>query len=64
MDSTWLKVHSYTPSSPEELRVSVDTRNDEKDQLQPVVNVSWKIKDDGESICCLQYSNKHDTTRK
>lgn len=64
MDSTWLKVNKYTPSSPEELQVSVDTRYDEKDQLQPVVNVRWKIKDDGESVCCPQYSNKHDTRGK
>lgn len=56
MDSRWLVVHKYTPSSPEELRVSVGTRQDKKGHLQPVLLANWKIKDDGESVCCLQYS--------
>lgn len=56
MDSRWLVVHTYTPSSPEDLQVSVGTRQDKKGHLQPVLLANWKIKDDGESVCCLQYS--------
>uniref|UniRef100_A0A3Q3J1W6 SEFIR domain-containing protein n=1 Tax=Monopterus albus TaxID=43700 RepID=A0A3Q3J1W6_MONAL len=47
MDRTWLNVNEYTPSSPEELQVSVDTRRDETGNLQPVLNATWKLKDDG-----------------
>lgn len=51
MDSKWLNVNAYTPSSPEDLQVSVDTRQDETGQLQPVLIANWKIQDDGESVC-------------
>lgn len=47
LDSDWLRVHKYTPSGPEELHVSVKFREDIMGQLQPVLHVSWKIKDDG-----------------
>lgn len=48
LDKRWLKVHDYTPSNPEDLRVSVDVRPDEAGLLQPVLEASWKLKDDGE----------------
>ncbi|KAM4570371.1 interleukin 17 receptor A1a [Odontesthes bonariensis] len=47
MDPGWLKVNDYTPSGPEELQVSVDTRWDDRGQLQPVLHANWKLKDDG-----------------
>lgn len=47
MDKSWLDVNQYTPSSPEELHVSVDTRLDEKGHLQPVLLATWRLKDDG-----------------
>lgn len=48
LDKRWLKVHDYTPSNPEDLQVSVDVRPDEAGLLQPVLEASWKLKDDGE----------------
>lgn len=53
LDIGWLDRHPYTPSSPEELQVSVETRQDEEGHLQPVLVANWKIKDDGESVRCL-----------
>ncbi|XP_070848017.1 interleukin 17 receptor A1a isoform X2 [Chaetodon trifascialis] len=58
MDSKWLDVNMYTPSSPEELQVSVDTRKDETGRLQPVMIANWKIKDDG-SIGFLKATELH-----
>ncbi|XP_070710101.1 interleukin 17 receptor A1a [Pempheris klunzingeri] len=58
MDSRWLHVHEYTPSSPEELRVSVETRKDDTGHLQPVLVANWKIKDDG-SISYLNATEIH-----
>ncbi|XP_054608564.1 interleukin 17 receptor A1a isoform X2 [Dunckerocampus dactyliophorus] len=46
-DKEWLKVKEYTPSSPEDLKVSMTTIDDEAGQLQPVLAVNWTIKDDG-----------------
>lgn len=57
MDSKWLDVNVYTPSSPEELQVSVDIRQDGTGHLQPVLVANWKIRDDGESVCCLVQRN-------
>ncbi|CAJ1055708.1 interleukin-17 receptor A [Xyrichtys novacula] len=47
MDNGWLNKYKYTPSAPEHLRVSVETRNDDEGHLQPVLLAEWKIKDDG-----------------
>lgn len=58
MDSKWLDVHNYTPSSPEGLQVSVDTRLDEMGRLQPVLVSKWTIKDDG-SIRELKATELH-----
>ncbi|XP_072233259.1 interleukin 17 receptor A1a isoform X2 [Leuresthes tenuis] len=58
MDPGWLKVNDYTPSGPEELQVSVDTRRDDRGQLQPVLHANWKIKDDG-SIRYLKATEVH-----
>ncbi|XP_029350920.1 interleukin 17 receptor A1a isoform X2 [Echeneis naucrates] len=58
MDKSWLNVAVYTPSSPDELQVSVDTRQDERGRLQPVLVASWKIKDDG-SIRYLKATELH-----
>lgn len=51
MDRGCLDSHKYTPSGPEELQVSVDTRWDEIGHLNAVLVASWKIKDEGESVC-------------
>ncbi|KAL3977541.1 hypothetical protein ACER0C_021030 [Sarotherodon galilaeus] len=58
LDKRWLKVHDYTPSNPEDLRVSVDVRPDEAGLLQPVLEASWKLKDDG-SIHFLNATELH-----
>lgn len=58
MDSKWLDVHQYTPSSPEGLQVSVGTRRDEAGQLQPVLMANWTIRDDG-SIAGLKATELH-----
>ncbi|XP_031582168.1 interleukin 17 receptor A1a [Oreochromis aureus] len=58
LDKRWLKVHDYTPSSPEDLQVSVDVRPDEAGLLQPVLEASWKLKDDG-SIHFLNATELH-----
>lgn len=57
-DSKWLDVNDYTPSSPEDLKVSFDTRQDEKGHLHPVVVANWKLKDDG-SIGYLKATELH-----
>ncbi|XP_035530901.1 interleukin 17 receptor A1a [Morone saxatilis] len=58
MDPAWRNVNEYTPNSPEDLQVSVDTRQDEKGHLQPVLLANWKIKDDG-SISYLKATELH-----
>ncbi|XP_042372548.1 interleukin-17 receptor A-like, partial [Plectropomus leopardus] len=58
LDSEWLDVHEYTPSSPEGFRASVDTRWDETGHLQPVLMANWMIKDDG-SIAALNATELH-----
>ncbi|XP_056281459.1 interleukin 17 receptor A1a [Pseudoliparis swirei] len=58
MDSGWLEKNRYTPSSPEGLQVSVDTRRDEAGRLQPVLSANWSIKDDG-SIRYLTATELH-----
>nr|XP_020500355.1 interleukin-17 receptor A [Labrus bergylta] len=58
MDRSWLVVNEYTPSGPEELQVSVETRRDEAGQLQPFLLSKWKIKDDG-SIRYLNATELH-----
>ncbi|XP_028427062.1 interleukin 17 receptor A1a [Perca flavescens] len=58
MDPSWLYVNEYTPSSPEGLRVTVDTREDETGVLQPVLIADWKIKDEG-SIGYLNATELH-----
>ncbi|KAG7497132.1 hypothetical protein JOB18_032255 [Solea senegalensis] len=47
LDIRWLDMNDYTPGSPDELQVSVETRQDEAGHLQPVLAANWKIKDDG-----------------
>lgn len=51
MDREWLDSHKYTPSGPEELQVSLDIRLDEIGHLNAVLVASWKVKDEGESVC-------------
>ncbi|XP_062238457.1 interleukin 17 receptor A1a isoform X1 [Platichthys flesus] len=58
MDKSWLQLNKYTPSSPEELQASVDTRRDEAGHLQPVLDANWKIRDDG-SINYLNATELH-----
>ncbi|XP_022071503.1 interleukin 17 receptor A1a [Acanthochromis polyacanthus] len=58
LDRGWLKSHKYTPSAPEELQVSVDTRQDEAGHLQPVLNATWKLRDEG-SISYLTATELH-----
>ncbi|XP_056223761.1 interleukin 17 receptor A1a isoform X1 [Seriola aureovittata] len=58
MDRGWLNVYKYTPSGPEDLQVTVDTRRDERGRLQPVLNANWKLKDDG-SISSLNATELH-----
>ncbi|KAK2882758.1 interleukin 17 receptor A1a [Channa argus] len=58
MDRGWLNSHSFTPSGPEKLHVSVDTRQDETGQLQPVLLTNWTLKDDG-SIAYLKATELH-----
>lgn len=50
LDPGWLISHEYTPSSPEDLQVSVDTRLDDAGQLQAVLQANWTLKDEGESL--------------
>uniref|UniRef100_A0A3P8WIZ6 Interleukin 17 receptor A n=1 Tax=Cynoglossus semilaevis TaxID=244447 RepID=A0A3P8WIZ6_CYNSE len=47
VDINWLDRNKYTPSGPDELQVSVDTRADEAGRLQPVLVAKWKLRDDG-----------------
>uniref|UniRef100_UPI003AAAA5E8 interleukin 17 receptor A1a n=1 Tax=Centroberyx gerrardi TaxID=166262 RepID=UPI003AAAA5E8 len=58
MDSGWLVQNNYTPSGPEDLEVTVDTRRDERGDLLPVLVAHWKIKDDG-SISYLKATEFH-----
>uniref|UniRef100_A0A3B4ZSW2 Interleukin 17 receptor A n=1 Tax=Stegastes partitus TaxID=144197 RepID=A0A3B4ZSW2_9TELE len=58
MDRGWLLAHEYTPSGPEQLEVSVDTRQDEEGRLQPVLCAKWKIKVDG-SVRDLRATELH-----
>lgn len=58
MDSGWLAVPNYTPSAPEQLQVSWETRIDEAGQLQPMLLAEWKLKDDG-SITFLNATELH-----
>lgn len=51
VDINWLDRNKYTPSGPDELQVSVDTRADEAGCLQPVLVAKWKLRDDGELHC-------------
>ncbi|XP_040885739.1 interleukin 17 receptor A1a isoform X2 [Toxotes jaculatrix] len=58
MDKDWAKVNEYTPSSPEDLQVSVETRRDESGLPHPVLYAKWKIKDNG-SIRYLKATELH-----
>ncbi|XP_073336427.1 interleukin 17 receptor A1a isoform X2 [Pagrus major] len=58
MDSKSLYKNKYTPSGPEGLLVTVDTRQDKTGHLQPVLVAHWKIRDDG-SICYLDATELH-----
>uniref|UniRef100_A0A3P8RNW4 SEFIR domain-containing protein n=1 Tax=Amphiprion percula TaxID=161767 RepID=A0A3P8RNW4_AMPPE len=58
MDRGWLDSHEYTPSGPDELQASVDIKQDEAGHLQPVLNATWKIRDDG-SIRFLNATELH-----
>lgn len=50
--------HEYTPNGPTELKVNVATRTDEAGQLHPVLDVKWKIQDEG-SISYLNATELH-----
>ncbi|XP_035480972.2 interleukin 17 receptor A1a [Scophthalmus maximus] len=58
LDTSWLDVNKYTPSRPEELQVSVDTRRDEAGRLLPVLGANWTLTDDG-SISFLKATELH-----
>uniref|UniRef100_UPI0037E888F7 interleukin 17 receptor A1a n=1 Tax=Semicossyphus pulcher TaxID=241346 RepID=UPI0037E888F7 len=58
MDRSWLVKNQYTPSGPEQLQVSVETRRDETGRLQPLLLAAWKIRDDG-SIRYLKATELH-----
>ncbi|KAK2848597.1 hypothetical protein Q5P01_008431 [Channa striata] len=58
MDRGWLKSYQFTPSGPEALQVSVDLRQDEMGQLQPVLLANWTLKDEG-SIAQLEATELH-----
>ncbi|XP_034530029.1 interleukin 17 receptor A1a [Notolabrus celidotus] len=58
MDSSWMDVNVYTPSAPEDLKVSVLESRDDEGQLQPLLLAEWKIKDDG-SIHALKATELH-----
>ncbi|KAM8909363.1 interleukin-17 receptor A-like isoform 2-T2 [Spinachia spinachia] len=58
MDKDWPRINDYTPSSPEGLQVSIDTRQDEMGHLHPVLVVNWNIRDDG-SVRYLTASELH-----
>lgn len=58
LDHTWSVKHQYTPSGPEDLRVSVETRADEAGRLQPTLLAEWTIKDEG-SISHLKATELH-----
>uniref|UniRef100_A0AAQ4QI37 SEFIR domain-containing protein n=1 Tax=Gasterosteus aculeatus aculeatus TaxID=481459 RepID=A0AAQ4QI37_GASAC len=58
MDEGWLSVYNYTPSGPEGLQVSIETRQDETGHLHPVLVANWNIRDDG-SVGYLTASELH-----
>uniref|UniRef100_A0A672YXL7 SEFIR domain-containing protein n=1 Tax=Sphaeramia orbicularis TaxID=375764 RepID=A0A672YXL7_9TELE len=58
LDAGWLVSHEYTPNGPTELEVKVATRTDESGQLHPVLDVKWKIQDEG-SISYLNATELH-----
>nr|AYG86898.1 interleukin-17 receptor [Salvelinus malma] len=58
LDPGWLKPRSYTPSSPVNLEVELDTRKDEEGNLVPVLVARWKAQDDG-SISSLKGTELH-----
>ncbi|KAF5908349.1 interleukin-17 receptor A-like [Clarias magur] len=43
----WMKSHSFTPTSPVDLKVHEDVTTDEKGDLVPVIVAEWKVRDDG-----------------
>ncbi|KAM4615195.1 interleukin 17 receptor A1a isoform 2-T2 [Polymixia lowei] len=47
MDKDWLLKKKYTPSAPDDLKVEVDTRQNERGDIMPVIIARWKIRDDG-----------------
>nr|XP_061809334.1 interleukin-17 receptor A-like [Nerophis lumbriciformis] len=57
-DGDWLKIRKYTPSGPQDLRVSVMTVPDEVGSLHPVLFANWTIRDDG-SISYLKATELH-----
>ncbi|KAK7898729.1 hypothetical protein WMY93_019582 [Mugilogobius chulae] len=65
LDPGWAVSHSYTPSGPEKLDLRISTRLDSNGHLQPVINATWKLKDDG-SIIFLKASELqvHTTTNQ
>ncbi|XP_070999238.1 interleukin-17 receptor A-like, partial [Oncorhynchus clarkii lewisi] len=58
LDPGWLKPWRYTPSSPVNLEVELDTRKDEEGHLVPVLVARWKAQDDG-SISSLKGTELH-----
>uniref|UniRef100_A0A4W5NUS0 IL17RA/B N-terminal domain-containing protein n=1 Tax=Hucho hucho TaxID=62062 RepID=A0A4W5NUS0_9TELE len=58
LDEGWLKHRPYTPNSPVNLEVELDTRKDEEGHLVPVLVARWKAQDDG-SISFLKGTELH-----
>ncbi|XP_029604918.1 interleukin-17 receptor A isoform X2 [Salmo trutta] len=58
LDKGWLRPRLYTPNSPVNLEVELDTREDEEGHLVPVLVARWKAQDEG-SIRFLKGTELH-----
>ncbi|KAK3517781.1 hypothetical protein QTP70_018350 [Hemibagrus guttatus] len=50
MYKEWLQPQNFTPTSPVDLKIHVDTTTDENGYLVPVIVAEWKARDDGSII--------------
>ncbi|NXD45283.1 I17RA protein, partial [Copsychus sechellarum] len=64
MESSWLNVHTWTPSAPSSLHVSSDVFRQEDGKLFPVLQIEWKVATDasirsleGAELAVMQVSN-------
>ncbi|NXC86556.1 I17RA protein, partial [Cercotrichas coryphoeus] len=64
MESSWLNVHTWTPSAPSSLHVSSDVFRQEDGQLFPVLQIEWKVATDasirsleGAELAVMQVNN-------